>query len=72
MLLGQQTHIHYQNHYEAVIVFQGKGEIEVLEDGQELGQGNVYPLYPGCAYALDQHDRHYVRVHPEEDLHVAW
>lgn len=52
---GTETHIHYQNHLEAVWVVEGDGEIETIADGKK------YKLEPGVVYALDQHDEHYLR-----------
>ncbi|MBC7204573.1 MAG: ectoine synthase, partial [Pusillimonas sp.] len=50
-----QTHIHYQNHLEAVWVVEGDGEIETIADGKK------YKLEPGVVYALDDHDEHWLR-----------
>lgn len=52
---GTETHIHYQNHLEAVWCVEGDGEIETIADGKK------YALGPGVVYALDQHDEHYLR-----------
>ena len=52
---GTETHIHYQNHLEAVWCVEGDGEIETVADGKK------YDLGPGVVYALDQHDEHYLR-----------
>lgn len=52
---GGQTHIHYQNHLEAVWVVEGDGEIETIADGKK------YKLEPGVVYALDKNDEHWLR-----------
>jgi L-ectoine synthase len=52
---GTETHIHYQNHLEAVWCIEGDGEIETIADGRK------YALGPGVVYALDQHDEHWLR-----------
>lgn len=52
---GTETHIHYQNHLEAVWCVEGDGEIETVADGKK------YALGPGVVYALDQHDEHWLR-----------
>ncbi|QDQ87798.1 ectoine synthase [Alcaligenaceae bacterium SJ-26] len=52
---GTETHIHYQNHLEAVWCIEGDGEIETIADGCK------YALGPGVVYALDQHDEHWLR-----------
>ncbi|NGM87633.1 ectoine synthase [Parapusillimonas sp. SGNA-6] len=52
---GTETHIHYQNHLEAVWCIEGDGEIETIADGKR------YALGPGVVYALDEHDEHWLR-----------
>jgi L-ectoine synthase len=52
---GTETHIHYQNHLEAVYCVGGDGEIETVADGK------VYSIKDGTMYALDQHEEHYLR-----------
>lgn len=52
---GTETHIHYQNHLEAVWCIEGDGEVETVADGRK------YALGPGVVYALDQHDEHWLR-----------
>lgn len=49
---GTKTHIHYQNHLEAVYCVGGDGKIE------DLKTGKVYEIYNGVMYALDKHDNH--------------
>ena len=53
---GTETSICYANHLEAVYCIEGEGEVETLEDGK------VHPIRPGVVYALDRHDRHYLRA----------
>jgi len=53
---GTETHIWYKNHLEAVYCIEGEGEIEVLPER------TVHRIEPGVMYALDQHDRHYLRA----------
>ena len=57
---GTETHIHYQNHFEAVYCVGGNGEIETVADGK------VYPIKDGTMYALNQHDEHYLRGGTED------
>ncbi len=59
---GTETRMWYKNHLESVYCVEGKGEIENLDDGKK------HEITPGFLYALDQHDRHVVRV--EEDLRL--
>lgn len=52
---GTETLIWYQNHVEAVYCVEGEGEIEVVG-------GETYPIRPGMMYALDGHEKHYLRA----------
>lgn len=56
---GTETPMHYQNHFEAVYIISGEGELENRDDGQ------VHRLAPGTLYVLDQHDRHTLRARTE-------
>lgn len=56
---GTDTVMHYQNHYEAVFIISGEGELENRDDGQR------HPLKPGTLYVLDQHDRHTLHAHSD-------
>ncbi|BDZ67062.1 ectoine synthase [Methanobacterium ferruginis] len=55
-----ETLIWYKNHVEAVYCVEGEGEIETTNDG------TVYPIKPGTMYALDKHDRHYLRAYKKD------
>lgn len=55
-----ETLIWYKNHLEAVYCVEGEGEIETTEDSI------VYPIKPGTLYALDKHDRHYLRAYGKD------
>ena len=59
---GTETRMWYKNHVESVYCVAGKGEIENLEDGKK------YTIEPGFLYALNNHDRHVIRV--TEDLRL--
>ena len=63
MFAGEELHMHYQSHLEAVLVLKGKGTIE------DLRAGETHTLKPGVMYALDAHDEHIVR--PVEDILCA-
>lgn len=52
---GEEIHMHYKNHLEAVFVISGEGSIE------DLGTGETHELSPGTLYALNAHDKHIVR-----------
>ena len=53
---GTESFFWYKNHLEAVYCVGGEGEIESVEDGK------VYPIKDGTMYALNNHDKHYVRA----------
>jgi L-ectoine synthase len=53
---GTETTIWYKNHLEAVYCVEGEGEVETINDGK------IYPILPGTMYALDKHDKHYLRA----------
>ncbi|MGA1562240.1 MAG: ectoine synthase [Gammaproteobacteria bacterium] len=59
---GTETYIHYKNHLEAVYCVQGSGEIEDLETGI------THPIANGMLYALNGHERHYLRCREEMRL----
>lgn len=56
LFAGSETYIWYANHLEAVYCIEGEGEIETVDDGK------VYPIHPGVFYALNEHDKHYLRA----------
>jgi L-ectoine synthase len=53
---GTETFIWYANHLESVYCIEGEGEIETIDDGK------VYQIRPGTMYALDGHEKHYLRA----------
>jgi L-ectoine synthase len=53
---GSETHIWYKHHLEAVYCVDGEGELEVIPDGP------VIQIRPGTMYALNGHERHYLRA----------
>lgn len=59
---GSETFIWYKHHVEAVYCIEGEGELEVVPDGP------VYRITPGTMYALDGHEKHYLRA--KTDLRV--
>lgn len=60
---GTETFIWYKNHLEAVYCIRGEGEIEVIEEGK------TYPVRAGTLYALDGHEKHYLRA--SSDMHMV-
>jgi len=53
---GTENFFWYKNHFEAVYVIEGEGEIEKLETGE------VWQLKPGTMYTLNEHDKHKLRT----------
>lgn len=53
---GTETYIWYENHLEAVYCIEGEGEIELVDTG------DVFPIRAGTLYALDGHEKHYLRA----------
>jgi len=56
---GTETYIWYANHLEAVYCIAGEGEIEDLDNNV------TYPIEPGTLYALNGHEKHYLRAKKE-------
>ncbi len=67
---GTTTLIWYQNHVEAVYITDGEGTIELVEPGQEQGQGVVHHLKPGTMYVLNGQERHFLSA-TKGDLKVV-
>lgn len=59
---GTETYIWYKNHVEAVYCVGGRGEIE------DLTNGKTYPIEDGTMYALNGHEKHYLRA--SEDMRL--
>ena len=55
VLAGTESLLEYKNHFEACYCMSGEGEIEDM-------QGTRHALRPGVMYALDKHDKHYLRA----------
>ncbi len=53
---GTETLIWYKHHLEAVYCVEGEGEVELIPEGR------VIKIEPGVMYALNQHDKHYLRA----------
>lgn len=49
---GEELHMHYKNHLEAVYCIKGEGSVK------DLATGETHPIIPGVIYALDQNDKH--------------
>jgi L-ectoine synthase len=53
---GTETLICYRHHLEAVYCIDGEGEIEDVDNGE------IHHIEPGILYALNGHERHYLRA----------
>lgn len=53
---GAEMELEYRNHLEACYCLEGEAEIT------DLASGERHTIGPGTVYALDQHDRHALRV----------
>jgi L-ectoine synthase len=60
---GTELNLHYRHHLEACYLIAGEAELTDLASGQR------HDLRPGSMYALDEHDRHTLRVRSE--LHLV-
>jgi L-ectoine synthase len=56
---GAELQLEYRHHLEACYIMQGEAEVT------DLASGESHDLRPGMVYALDQHDRHVLRVSSE-------
>jgi L-ectoine synthase len=53
---GTELNLQYKHHLEACYIIQGEADLTNIRTGEQ------HALGPGSLYALDQHDRHVVRV----------
>ncbi|MEX0710441.1 MAG: ectoine synthase [Chloroflexota bacterium] len=60
---GTELNLQYKHHLEACYLLAGEAELTDLVTGER------HELRPGSMYALDQHDRHTLRV--TSDLHLV-
>lgn len=60
---GTESKLEYRRNLEACYCISGSGVVEDTD-------GNVVKLKPGVLYALNNHDRHYLRAAPDEDLEL--
>ena len=56
---GTETYMYYKNHVEAVYCVRGHATLT------DLATGKVHDIRAGTMYALDQHDKHILKVHEE-------
>jgi L-ectoine synthase len=60
---GSVLHLGYKHHLEGCYLLEGEAELT------DLATGKRHALRPGSMYALDQHDRHTLRV--QTDLRLV-
>ena len=60
---GTELNLQYKHHFEACYCLEGEAELT------DLATGEQHALRPGSLYALDQHDRHTLRV--DTDLRLV-
>jgi len=60
VLAGTVNDFWYANHYEAVFIVEGEGEIT------NTATGETHQLRPGSMYLLNEHDKHQLR--PRTDI----
>jgi L-ectoine synthase len=60
---GTELSLQYRHHLEACYLIAGEAELT------DLATGEQHALRPGSLYALDQHDRHTLRV--QTDLRLV-
>lgn len=53
--------LQYQDHLEACYCVAGSGEVEDMD-------GNIFKIRSGDMYALNKHDKHYLRGSETEDM----
>lgn len=58
---GTRSHLEYKNHLEACYCIAGSGEVETAD-------GTRHTIEVGTVYALNEHDRHYMRAFEGEDM----
>ena len=60
---GSELNLQYRHHLEACYCLVGEAELT------DVASGERHAIGPGTIYALDQHDRHTLRV--KTDLHLV-
>jgi L-ectoine synthase len=63
VVAGTELNLQYKHHLEACYIIAGEAELT------DLATGEQHAIGPGTMYALDQHDRHTLRV--KSDLRLV-
>lgn len=62
---GEELHLWYKNHLEAVYCIEGEGEIE------EKKNGKVHAIREGTVYALNEHDQHILKANKGSQMRMV-
>ncbi len=62
---GEDLHLWYKNHLEAVYCIEGEGEIVEEKDGK------VHPIREGTVYALNHNDQHVLRANKGVNMRMV-
>ncbi|MDR9499290.1 MAG: ectoine synthase [Hydrogenovibrio sp.] len=62
---GEDLHLWYKNHLEAVYCIAGEGQITEKKDG------TVHPIREGTIYALNEHDQHILSANKGVDMRMV-
>lgn len=62
---GEDLHLWYKNHLEAVYCIAGEGQI------QEKKDGTIHPIREGTVYALNEHDQHILSANKGVDMRMV-
>uniref|UniRef100_Q31IA7 L-ectoine synthase n=1 Tax=Hydrogenovibrio crunogenus (strain DSM 25203 / XCL-2) TaxID=317025 RepID=Q31IA7_HYDCU len=62
---GEELHLWYKNHLEAVYCIEGEGEIE------EKKNGKVHSIREGTVYALNEHDQHILKANKGSQMRMV-
>lgn len=62
---GEDLHLWYKNHLEAVYCIEGEGDIVEKKDG------TIHPIREGTIYALDENDKHILRANKGVNMRMV-
>ena len=62
---GEDLHLWYKNHLEAVYCIEGEGDIV------EKADGTVHPIREGTVYALNENDQHILRANKGVNMRMV-
>lgn len=62
---GEDLHLWYKNHLEAVYCIEGEGDIVEKKDG------TIHPIREGTIYALNENDQHILRANKGVNMRMV-